>query len=483
MAEIHYIRGSSAPKVTEDQALENASTMECGLGSGAESAAEAGLYCAYNETRQSFVATNVDVADGAGGAADARLHTMEPGSGLALWISPFRSISPSCARFPLDLVFLDKGSTVLETVEFFPMSVGGEASAQAASILVLAADSLAQVQVKAGDRLTIAARQEMLHRLPRPKDAESGATQSAAQVATQNSSGDAQEGRDGLSGKQPVSGTQPVNDAGPVNGTEPVKAEEPLRELTATREDHDRNTPAQNAAEMPETKERPETREPAAAANGNNGGAAQAIAAQLAEKKETELAAKDPDQIAVMPGPGSIPGPISAAIPSSNSVASTKPAAIAEDLQVAPHTQREPWKKDEPRRTWLQRLLLGDNPDPRRFARKATPELVAYFFTGGTPMQHPVRDISNSGLYIVTHERWFHGTIVQMTLSESHRRQGAQSISLFAKVVRSGRDGVGLRFVLEGIDRRKARRYDLYEPTNGISVARVSEFVDQLKAS
>lgn len=468
MAEIHYIRGSSAPKVNEDQALENAST----LGSGVESAAETGMHCAYNETRQSFVATNVDVADGAMGAAEARLHTMEPGSGLALWISPFRGISPSCARFPLDLVFLDKDSIVLETVEFFPMSMGGEASAQAASILVLAADSLAQVQVKAGDHLTIAARQEMLHRLPRPKDAEIGAARSAEQVATQKPDGDAQEGREGSNGKQPANGTQPENGAGPANGTQPAKAERPLRDLTAVREDHDRNGPAQNAAQRPA--EMPEAREPAAAANGNGRSAEPAMAAQSSDQEETKIAAKDTGPNAAMPAAWPVPAPIPVAIPV---------AAMEAATDEAPHAKREPWKKDEVRRTWLQRLLLGDNPDPRRSARIPTPELVAYFFTGGTPMQHPVRDISNSGLYIVTHERWFLGTIVQMTLSESHRRKDSPSISLYAKVVRSSRDGVGLRFVLEGIDRRKAGRYEIYEPTNGIGAAQVSKFVGQLNAS
>jgi c-di-GMP-binding flagellar brake protein YcgR len=65
-------------------------------------------------------------------------------------------------------------------------------------------------------------------------------------------------------------------------------------------------------------------------------------------------------------------------------------------------------------------------------------------------MPHPIRDISQTGAYLVTEQRWRPGTIVTMTLQ---RIAGAEddpmrSIAVQAKVVRQGSDGVGLRFIL-----------------------------------
>jgi hypothetical protein len=454
MAEIRYIRGSTAPRVPQEDSARD-STQQ------AEPALETDRHCAYNETRRCFVATEVDIADGRGGAAEARLHTMEPGSGMALWISPFQGISPSCARFPLDLVFLDADSKVLETVEFFPMSVGGEASAQAASILVLAADSLAQVQVKAGDHLTITARKEMLHRLPGPKHAEAGTLWTEAQVGQQNGDGGTQRGPEGLISKQPVIGTS-----------------------IAPRD-------ASNGIAAQSTPGVPERIQPGFAANGSASDTAPAAAAQPSDKKESEIAAMDHDVASAIPAAATTPSPVSNTLSSPISNAVSLPSMVETPgvetfgevrSSASAQSQREPWKKEDPPRTWLERVLLGDNRDPRSFPRLSPPELFAYFFTGGPPAAHPVRNISTSGLYIVTGERWYLGTIVQLTLTDRLRPKGAQSISLFAKVMRTGMDGVGLKFLLEGLSRRRVIRYDVYEPTNGISVSHIGEFVKQFSA-
>jgi PilZ domain/Uncharacterized ACR, COG1430 len=439
MAEIHYIRDATARKVPEDLTHESAP--------GVESALEANLYCAYNESRQCFVATEVDTADGAGGVAEARLQTMEPGSGTALWIFPFHGISPSCARFPLDLVFLDKDSMVLETVEFFPMNVGGDATANAASVLVLAADSLAQVQVKAGDRLVVVAREQMLHRLPGPKK-----------------------------GVESVAPESPLR--APAKGdtlADPLKSE-PRKSLeSALRDENGRSAAAHAVTETPEQTK------PAAAVNGRLI-AVPELPAHPVYQEETAIASRPSDQIEKIPSAEPMRSPIREVMPDAIPVSSVE-AVIEEEIPVVSPALREPWKEDEVPRTWLERIVLGDNKDPRRFRRFSPPQLIAYYFTGGPPAAKRVRDISTSGLYIETGERWYLGTIVQLTLTDKLRPKGSQSISLFAKVVRWGSDGVGLTFLLEGLVRRRVERYDVYEPTNGIGVDQVGDFVRQFEAS
>lgn len=124
--------------------------------------------------------------------------------------------------------------------------------------------------------------------------------------------------------------------------------------------------------------------------------------------------------------------------------APTKPATEA--------ASPEPWKKESPKKkSWLKRLLAPDPVEPRRNMRESVPGLTAYFFTGGTPVPHVIRDISPSGLFVVTDERWYPGTLVQMTLkkTEEGMPRTEHSIALMAKSLRWGNDGVGVAFVLQ----------------------------------
>jgi hypothetical protein len=102
-----------------------------------------------------------------------------------------------------------------------------------------------------------------------------------------------------------------------------------------------------------------------------------------------------------------------------------------------------------PKKTFWQKLLRKKSADPRKATRTALPGLVAYFFTGGVPFPHPVKNISGSGLYVLTSERWYHGTVVRLTLTDERQRRAERSITVHAKVIRSMDDGVALQFVLQ----------------------------------
>jgi c-di-GMP-binding flagellar brake protein YcgR len=75
--------------------------------------------------------------------------------------------------------------------------------------------------------------------------------------------------------------------------------------------------------------------------------------------------------------------------------------------------------------------------------------LVAYYWNGGLPTAHKILDISLTGMYLLTEDRWYLGTIVQMTLQDTPSAvvDSDKGISVQANVVRHASDGVGLAFI------------------------------------
>jgi polysaccharide biosynthesis transport protein len=88
--------------------------------------------------------------------------------------------------------------------------------------------------------------------------------------------------------------------------------------------------------------------------------------------------------------------------------------------------------------------------DRRRAARMKSPSLVAYYWDGGAAVAHPIRDISLSGVYVLTDVRWYPGTQVMIALQRPDLAEGEphRSITVNAKVVRFGIDGLGFSFVM-----------------------------------
>jgi hypothetical protein len=99
-------------------------------------------------------------------------------------------------------------------------------------------------------------------------------------------------------------------------------------------------------------------------------------------------------------------------------------------------------------RKWFERWW---SPDPRKAPRMPAAGLAAYFWNGAAPAPHSVRDISSSGLYVVTEERWYPGTLVLMILQRADQGEEIEerSIRVQSRAVRWGPDGVGLQFLLE----------------------------------
>ena len=141
----------------------------------------------------------------------------------------------------------------------------------------------------------------------------------------------------------------------------------------------------------------------------------------------------------------------------------------------------EPEIKDiKPAKSWWQRLLVPDPPQPRKAQRESFSGLTAYFWTGGVPVQHAIQDISATGLYVVTDERWYPGTVVRMTLTDCKEPTAERSITVNATAVRWGNDGVGLHFVFQNdMDQRRG----LDHVVGGINKKQLEQFLQPFRDS
>jgi len=301
-------------------------------------------YCAYNQTRECFLCSEIEMGDFAPSSLDTRLRSLAPGCGGALWLVPFRGISATSVRMPIDLIYLDHNNRVLDAVESFPIA-GPSSGIPAASVLALPANTIAAAGTRMGDRLIICAPGEMKRRV---QEVLAGQVQMAADAAAQS------------------------------------------------REANARTTQGRVLPWVDRSK----------------------------AKAATEAA---PIEMI----PAAIPAVAEPEAP---------PAPPAPDI-----AQAKPKKKG-----WLERLLNPDPPQPRKAQREQVQGLAAFYFNGGDSTPHAVRDISGTGLYLLTDERWYPGTVIRMTLTDKRNAAQEKSIMVYASVMRWGNDGVGLAFVIGG---------------------------------
>lgn len=93
--------------------------------------------------------------------------------------------------------------------------------------------------------------------------------------------------------------------------------------------------------------------------------------------------------------------------------------------------------------------------DRRRAERRTSPSLAAYHWKGPIPRENSVRDISSTGAYLLTQERWEPGEVIALTLQRSGPPERENSFPVHARAVRWDEHGVAVSFVLpEGADLR-----------------------------
>lgn len=84
----------------------------------------------------------------------------------------------------------------------------------------------------------------------------------------------------------------------------------------------------------------------------------------------------------------------------------------------------------------------------RRAERRNSPELAAYHWKDSIPRENCVRDISSTGAYLVTKERWEPGEVISLTLQRSGPLEKENSFPIHARAVRWDDHGVAVSFVL-----------------------------------
>jgi hypothetical protein len=178
-----------------------------------------------------------------------------------------------------------------------------------------------------------------------------------------------------------------------------------------------------------------------------------------------------PNVTSMQPPPRPVPmGSVSRPVRVSRTSHAVSPIPAARPKLEA---ESEPPESDPLTLRFLRWLFPDVNQ--RRAKRFAMPNLVAYYWTGGAPYSYHVGDISATGLFLLTKERWAPGTLIQMTLQPQDGRVNTadSSICILSEVVRWGENGAGFNFVLsdyenllsygimpgEALDRKSVERF------------------------
>lgn len=153
-----------------------------------------------------------------------------------------------------------------------------------------------------------------------------------------------------------------------------------------------------------------------------------------------------PNVTSMQPPPRPIPS-IPVAAPVARRASSSR-IVPAPDPTSRPEPEAEAQQPDPLTLRFLRWLFPDVNQ--RRAKRFPTPNLVAYYWTGGAPYSYHVGDISATGLFLLTKERWAPGTLIQMTLQPQDGRVNNvdTSICVLSEVVRWGENGAGFNFIL-----------------------------------
>jgi hypothetical protein len=364
--------------------------------------------CAYNQTRECFLGLEVDGADLSLAKLKDRIASLTLKSGEGLWLSPFRGLPEWGIRVPLDLLYLDNDGRVIDVVESYPVFRANASTPQPASVLALPTHSIYSSQTQSGDQLVLCAAEEMQQRLER------------------------------FTGGNPATAAAPPPVAphpAPPTRVAPPRVRPPA-------------TAVSTLAPAPVSP-------PAHISSAHVGAAVAALADTGAATVSTPAHASERSRRAASPavvqsavllrekplwsgGPGLLELENRSEEPDAPGTRETHVMSLAQpDIKDA----RQP-------RGWLERWW---SPDPRKAPREQAGELAAYYWTGGPPEPHPIRDISSTGLYVVTEERWYPGTLVLMTLQNPAfgDEVAERTICVHSRAVRWGKDGVGLQFVLQ----------------------------------
>jgi hypothetical protein len=129
----------------------------------------------------------------------------------------------------------------------------------------------------------------------------------------------------------------------------------------------------------------------------------------------------------------------------------------------------------------IKSWFSDENKNRRRSPRCRRPLVVAHFWTGGAPQPIIIRDISTTGFFLLTEERWYVGTIVRMTLQrlDCDAEDPDQHLTVQSRVVRIDTEGVAFEFALamhwDGRSRQRRRELVTEQERMESFLSKVSE--------
>lgn len=128
-------------------------------------------------------------------------------------------------------------------------------------------------------------------------------------------------------------------------------------------------------------------------------------------------------------------------------------------------------------RSWFEKTFPQEHVKQTRAERREVPGLEAIHWTGSSPGLDIVRNISSTGMYLVTRERWREGEVnpIRLVYPELADDSAEKQVTIETRAVRWGEDGMGLSFVLpEYMDLWLWHAGDRVEPEDILSEFRLS---------
>jgi uncharacterized membrane protein (UPF0127 family) len=118
-------------------------------------------YCAFNQTRESFVSLSIALADTHLLRLKGLLGRISLRSDEGLWMVPSQGIHTIGLLFPIDLVYLDASFRVIHLIEHLGPFRIAPIRLQSASVLELPTHTIYSSQTQIGDQVLIYSQEEM----------------------------------------------------------------------------------------------------------------------------------------------------------------------------------------------------------------------------------------------------------------------------------------------------------------------------------
>jgi hypothetical protein len=456
-------------------------------------------FSVFNKTRQAYLGDEIRIVDAVLEplkVLKVLIEGLEPEVAEGLWLTHFKGVPVARTLSPFDLIYLDKDYRVVHGVELSTDSDFAPFKGAPESALVLPQQTLSSSGTRNGDQLIIRITEQPgletgrpgVQALPTPvttgarslrdltpSSRFSNISFPAPPVHLPNAPLDNFLTSHQSAATHPMPGTpQQATRTSPVPSVETMPAR-PLNQPSPVEGNPDQGLargvqtrvvkPAKRKAPIPI---HPVPEKPAQPASAPFQAEVDRRLSALAPRspafaQPAQLAAQSPSPVVSTPSiqpstsrANPVPGPDP--FPAIRRVPRGTPAPFTDYKE---HQLPPPVEEEQPSRTirflrWLFPDLNIDRPqvnvDRRRAMRLPTPDLVAYFFTGGAPVAHSLQDISITGFYMQTDERWIPGTIIRMTLQRPSARGNdpGDALTVHSRVVRWGHDGGGFEFVLSG---------------------------------